>query len=148
MLLSACASPLRVDNIANVSFANEPKMISLITRTRYDADIRRALVKQGFKIKRFVSVKRIEDQVSEKRKEQYDQAEVKFALSVFPGQRVDYCIGPAADQLGRAVFELSNLSTNDIVLYVEGGGWTHPCGSFHTDLVWDKLSKALAKEWK
>jgi len=60
---------------------------------------------------------------------------------------VDHCVVSDGIQLGRAVFEVSDLVTNEVILFVEAGRWTSPC-AYHQDIVWDKLASALAMEWR
>ena len=147
VFLGACSAPLQVDRMTDQSLAAEPKTLALLTRTAYDADVRRYLSRRGFKVKRYVARKKIEEEVSSTRKEIFKEAESKYGLSVYPGSQVDYCVVSDGRQLGRAVFEVSDLTTNEVILFVEAGGWTSPC-AYHQDIVWDKLASALAKEWK
>lgn len=147
VFLGGCSAPLQVDRMTDQSLAAEPKSLSLLTRTRYDADVRRYLSRRGFKVKRYVARKKVEEEVSPTRKETFKPAETKYGLSVYPGRRVDVCAVSDGSQLGRAVFEVTDLTTNEVILFVEAGGWTSPC-AYHRDIVWDKLASALAKEWK
>ncbi len=129
------------------SLAEEPKTLALLTRTAYDADVRRYLSRRGFKVKRYATRKKIEEEVSSTRKEIFKEAETKYGLSVYPGNQVDYCVVSAGRQLGRAVFEVTDLTTNEVIIFAEAGGWTSPC-AYHRDIVWDKLASALADQWK
>ncbi|PPR68297.1 MAG: hypothetical protein CFH02_01024 [Alphaproteobacteria bacterium MarineAlpha3_Bin1] len=117
--LTACSAPLKVTKIANApSLSGQPKHLALMTGTAYDADIRRSLAQFGFKVVKFNSVKRDTSETA---------TEPRFGLSVQPGGTVDLCMVSSGVQLGKASFELSDLATNQTVLFVEAGGWTSPC---------------------
>jgi acetyl esterase/lipase len=146
-VLSACSAPLRTEKVSDERLFGEEKTLVLLTGTEFDPDIRRALIRNGFRVKKFATVIKVEQSTSNETKETFKKAEAKFGLSVYAGRIVDRCVINEAVQIGRAVFEVSNLSTNEVILYVEGGGWTSPC-AYHQDLVWDKLAQALAREWK
>ena len=66
---------------------------------------------------------------------------------MYPGRIVDFCVVSDGVQLGRSAFELSDLKTNETILFIHAGGWTAPC-VWHTDIVWDKLAKGRSDSWK
>ena len=147
--LAACGTtPLQVKKMQQMSLKEQPKVIALLSVSAYDADIRLALAEHGFKTLKFASIKRIEHDATSTRREAYAEAEARFGLTFYPGGIVDYCIGGTGSvKFGRAAFELSDLATNEAVMYLHAGGWTAPCG-FHDDLVWTTLAKALANNWQ
>jgi len=123
--LTACSSPLKETKIANApSLSGQPKHLALMTGTAYDADIRRSLAQFGFKVVKFASVKRGKRDASEGNREGFNKSEPRFGLSVQPGGTVGLCVVSSGVQLGKAFFELSDLATNQTVLFVEAGGWT------------------------
>lgn len=60
---------------------------------------------------------------------------------------VDYCLTGWGVKLGRVAFELTDLASNETVLYVHAGGGTEACGA-RSELVWDKLATELAENWR
>ena len=149
LLLTSCASPLKIRSFENINLSNEDKVLALLTGTEYDADIRISLKEYGFDVVKYASPIRVEKTIDEKTKYIYNQAEVRYGVSVYPGRVVDWCVANDAILLGRAVFEISDLSTNKSILFIQAGGWTSECGVlFHNDIVWDKLAKGLRDSWK
>ena len=57
------------------------------------------------------------------------------------------CVVNDGLRLGNTVFELSDLSTNDVLAYVEKSGWTQPCPMARVGIIWEELAKALADLW-
>jgi len=148
LLTAACSSPLKVTKLDDTqSISKQPKVLSLLTKTEYDADIRIALAQHGFKTKKYASTKKVFKDVNPTTSESYRKASTRFGLSVYPGRIVDFCTINSGVQLGRATFEVSDLSTNESLLFIQAGGWTEAC-AYHNDIVWDKLSNALANNWK
>ena len=149
LLLTACSTPLQVNSLENRSFKHEPKILALLNGSEYDPDIRQSLAMAGFKTVKFAAIKRIEKDTSPTTRESFKKAETRFGLNVYPGRVVDSCITSGAVQLGRAAFELSDLKTNETILFVRAGGWTQSCGFHGNDgTVWDILSRGLRDAWK
>ncbi|MBO9484714.1 hypothetical protein [Salinisphaera sp. G21_0] len=144
LLLTGCAAGLRVDQIAAID--SSQKDLVLMTGTRWDTKIRRELAKQGFRVKRFTSVKEIEVSNSNV-KETFNLADARYGLTVIPGRPVDWCVGGRAIKFSDFSLEVTDLKTNDLVMIVEQGGWTDTCLGLYGDLFPD-LAKALRANWK
>ncbi|MBJ7550760.1 hypothetical protein [Marinomonas ostreistagni] len=142
-LLSGCASGLQVDKISPID--TEDKTISLMNDTRWNIQIRRALLKEGFNVKRFSTVKEL-SVVTEQYKETYNLAEATYGLTVSPGPVVDWCLGGSAEKFSKFSLELTDLRTNQPVLFVEQGGWTDTCLGMFGNLFPD-LAKAINENW-
>ena len=146
--LTACSAPLKVTKLSGAPLlVGQPKNLALITGTEFDADVRISLAQYGFKVVKFASIKRIERDTSETTRETFNKAAARYGLSVYPGRMVDYCVVSSGIKMGRAAFGLSDLVTNETILFIHAGGWTEPC-AYHTDIVWDKLAEGLAQNWK
>ena len=46
-----------------------------------------------------------------------------------------------------AVIEVTDLVTNEVLLYIGKGGWTQDCGIGIEGTLFDDLAQALRKEW-
>ena len=147
LAVSACSAPTKVTKMQDISFAGLPKKLALLTGTEYDPDIRLALAQYGFKVVKFSSVRKVERDTSATSRESFSQAATRFGLSVYPGRMFDYCLTSSGILLGRIAFELTDLASNETVLYVHAGGWTEACGA-RNELVWDKLATKLAENWR
>lgn len=147
LLLAGCAAPLTVDKVAEHEIDKNNKNLVVLTNTRHMPDIRRALAKKGFKVKKFSSVRKIERTLSDTEKETFRQAEGRYGLDVYLGERVDYCIINDAIKYGRVTFEITDLRTNDVLLVVESGGWTKTC-AYHPGDLWPDLAQGLADAWQ
>ncbi|OEJ65647.1 hypothetical protein [Magnetovibrio blakemorei] len=147
LLVSACAAPLKTRYFQDANLSSEPKVVALLTQTEFDPDIRIALKMAGFKVVKYASLNRVDKSINETTHYSYNEAEVKYGISVYPGREVDWCIGGDGIMLGRAVFELSDLSTNETLFYTQAGGWTASCG-LPDEIVWDILAEGLGNNWK
>jgi hypothetical protein len=149
LIIAACSSPLQIRTLKATSFEQQPKILALLNGTEFDPDVRQSLAMVGFKTVKFASIKRLELDTSPTTRESFDKAETRFGLTVYPGRVVDWCITNGGLQLGRAAFELSDLKTNETILFVRAGGWTEICGLHAGDgTVWDKLAEGLLGVWK
>jgi hypothetical protein len=148
--LSACASvnPLRVDKAAQASPLTD-KNIVLINQTNYDLEIRRALTKVGFNVKKFAAVK--ERQMPEQGGTvTFNEAESRYGITQYPGRTVDFCLG-FAGATGNYKFkdfalEVADLKTNNVVLTISKGGWVIGCG-MEDGSLFDELASALRSNW-
>lgn len=146
--VSCAAPPTKTTKMMeDISYNSEPKNLVILTRTKYDPQIRMALVKSGFKVKKFSSTSSIEKALDKNTKKTIHQAEARFGLSVYPGEQRDRCLGNDGVGLTNTVFELSDLMTNDVLAYVEKSGWTHPCAMARVGIIWEELAAGLAKLW-
>jgi hypothetical protein len=146
--ITGCAvTPPKITKIMESDYISGPKKLVLITGTRFDPGIRIALVKNGFKVKKFSVTSSIERSLNKNTKEQFNLAEARFGLSVYPGRVKDSCVGNDGLVLENTVFELSDLLTNDVLAYVEKSGSTQPCPMARVGIIWEELAKALADLW-
>jgi hypothetical protein len=144
----SCATvPTKITKIIEVNYNSEPKNLVILTGTRYDPQIRKALVKNGFKVKKFSFISSIEKAIDENTKKTINQAEARFGLSVYLGVQKDTCVGNDGVGLTNTVFELSDLLTNDVLAYVEKSGWTQPCAMARVGIIWEELAVGLAELW-
>ena len=148
LLAFGCAvTPPKITKIMENDYISGPKKLVLITGTRFDPGIRMALVKNGFKVKKFSAISSIERALNKNTKERFNPAEARFGLSVYPGRVKDWCVVNDGLRLENTVFELSDLSTNDVLAYVEKSGSTQPCPMAKEGSIWEILAKALADLW-
>jgi len=113
----------------------------------FDSKIRVALAKKGFKVLKFASIKKIISKGNETDIAQiYNKAEARYGLT-FYWEQVDRCIG-ASGKLVDGTFEISDLRTNEVLMVVEGGGWTGNCVDiFAYGNVFDNLAGSLSESW-
>ena len=147
MLCVSCAAPLSVEKLQ--SFDPAVKEIVLLNNTRWDAKLRLALSKQGFKPLRFATTTSVyskgrgENEIAT----HHNEAEALYGLTLYTEQ-LDYCITNSGKKVN-ATIEISNLETNEIIMVVEKGGWTRSCGThISKPTVFEDLSNALKANWK
>ncbi len=146
ILLCSCAQPLVVEKSDDVQIVSSEKNLLLINHTRWDVDIRRALTKAGFNVKKFASTKEVEVN-RENISERFHKAEAKYGITQYPGGLVDRCILNKSIKFDEYAFEVSDLNTNDVIMTISKGGWTGDCG-FHSGDLFDELSSSLADNWR
>lgn len=144
LVLTSCATPLAVYKISSID--SSQKTFALMNETRWNVKIRRSLAKHGFHVKRFSTLKEIEVDKGV-RKETFNLAEVRYGITVVPGQIVDWCPGGRARKYADFTLEVTDLKTNEIVIIVEQGGWTDTCAGLFGGLF-DDLAEALKLNWK
>lgn len=146
---SGCArtAPVTVDRTADALINPADKNVVLVNHTRWDVDVRKALTKAGFNVKRFAST--VETQVTDGAvAKTFNEAEARYGITQYPGGEVDHCIGAKSIRYDEYTLEVADLRTNDVVMTVQKGGWTGDCGSFSRGQLFDELSGALQANWK
>ena len=79
--ITGCAiTPPKTTKIMENDYISGPKKLVLITGTRFDPGIRMALVKNGFKVKKFSAISSIERALNKNTKERFNPAEARFGL--------------------------------------------------------------------
>lgn len=141
-----CATPLRVDRISE--FKPQSKTVALLTTTRFDNRFRVALAKRGFKVLKFASNKTIIREGEGKEiAEIYKKAEAIYTLSLNYAI-IDTCLVNDSVKIN-ATLELADMAKNEVVLVIERGGWTGPCGFHGNDKsIFEEIADALAHEWE
>ncbi len=142
--LTGCATSLRIDKLQN--FEPESKIFVLNNSNRFDAQLRVALAKKGFKVMGLASTQ----QVISKGKENeiariYNEAEARYGIT-FYWELIDRCIYNSS-RLINGTFEITDLKTNEVLLVIENGGWTGPCAD-PRGLIFDEVAQTLSDYWK
>jgi hypothetical protein len=143
-VLSGCAKELEVTTIADFD-ANAREFV-LLTRTKIDATLIKEFAKRGYRIKKFASTETVKKK-SETEDRTYDAAAARYAISITLGRAIDHCVINSAVLLDSATMEISDLRKNDIVLFVEKGGWTENC-AWHQGNLAKELVSEFDKVWK
>ncbi len=145
-ILSGCAAGLSVDRISDTRLDPKEKELVLLNNSRFDQQIKKELVKAGFRLKDMPTVKVLQKKVDENTVEQFNLAEAKYGLRQVPGMIIDRCIAGKALQFDEYTFEVVDLENNQTVMFVNKGGWTGPCFPSSGTLFQD-LSQELANNW-
>ena len=148
VLALGCASGFVSKEITPFDFSSTPKELVLLSGSAYDPEIRMALASQGFKVKKLSSVHEIEEEARSGEKRSYSKAEARIGMTIYLGGILDVCIGNASIvKFSKVTWELSDLETNQVLLYLSNGGWTSQCG-IHRNTLWEPLAEALAAKWQ
>jgi hypothetical protein len=143
MLVSACAASLNIEKLQE--FDANSRTLVLTDGTRWDAKLRVALTKAGFKTLKYSSVETV---VSEGNNDEiarvYDEATAQYGLT-FYWEQVDRCIYNSS-KLINGTFEITDLKSNEVLLVIEKGGWTGPCLD-PRGMVFTDLAEALSSVW-
>lgn len=146
--LGACAriAPLTVDRTGEGAIVADDKNVVLVNHTQWDLDIRKALTKAGFNVKRFAST--AETQISDGPiSKKFNEAEARYGITQYLGGTVDYCIGAKSVMYDEFTLEVADLKTNNVIMTVQKGGWTGDCG-FHSGKLFNELADGLNKNWR
>tara|TARA_B100000989_G_scaffold107016_1_gene78454 strand:+ start:943 stop:1407 length:465 start_codon:yes stop_codon:yes gene_type:complete len=138
--LSGCAISPSVEVLQE--FKPESKTIVFLNSTRFNNKFRIALSKYGFKVKKYASIDRVkkkntDDEVT------FNKAEADFGIE-YHYEQVDYCLIGNGKKIN-VFLELVDLNNNDVVLYLERGGWTESCGVSGT--LFSDIAKELNQYW-
>lgn len=143
-LCSGCATAPSVDRISE--FEPESDTFVFINSTRFDSKLRRALAKEGFTVLRFASREKIvAEGNSGEIARMYNEAEARYGIT-FDWEVVDRCVYNSSLLINGYV-EISDIRTNEVLLYLEAGGWTGPCADPRSN-VFETLSEMLKSEWR
>jgi hypothetical protein len=143
-LFIGCATAPSVERISD--FKPESDTFVFINSTRYDSKLRRALAKEGFTVLRFASREKV---VAEGNRGEiarmYNEAEARYGIT-FDWEVVDRCVYNSSLLINGSM-EISDIRTNEVLLYLDAGGWTGPCADPRSN-VFETLSEMLKAEWK
>jgi len=144
LALAACASQLKVYRLQD--FSPESSKIILLGSSRFDSLLRMSMSKEGFKVLKYASTEKIISKGSENDITRiYDEAKARYGLTL-EYQVADVCMWNSGKRL-EAVIEVTDLVTNEVLLYIGKGGWTQDCGIGIEGTLFDDLAQALRKEW-
>ena len=143
-LLAACASvrPLSVDRSDGATIDSSNKTIALLNHTQSDVDLRRALTKAGFNVKKYVATSELEITHGDTLK-RFNAADARYGITQYPGRIVDWGLGTGTLKYDAYSLEVSDLRTNDVVMTISEGGWIGGSGT-----LIDELASSLASNWK
>ena len=145
LFVTGCAAPLSIERIR--AFTPESKIIALTGSSRYDAKIRTALAKKGFKVLKWVSQQQVVSKGQDGELARiYNEATARYGLTVYWSDYVDRCTYNKSRKLD-GTFEITDINTNEVILVIEKGGWTGPCAGLGIVTVWDHLAEALLQNW-
>lgn len=150
LLIGGCmphASELTVERLSEDKIDAADKNIVFLTSTKWDSQLRRALAKYDFTLKRYASVKEIEERISGVRTETYDEAEARYGISIYLGDVIDWCVFSEGIMFSNFTLEITDLRTNEVIMVVEKGGWTHDCSTRGPGKLFPDLARALSDEW-
>ncbi len=143
VMLFGCASPLSIERLTDSAIGTGEKTLTLITSTRYDFEIRKVLAREGFQVKKFKSRIEVEELVGPTKIERYSESEARYGVSVYPGEKGDFCTINNAVKYGIFSLEITDMQSGDVILVVEKGGWTKDCGPFRKGTLFSDLARAL-----
>ena len=143
LFITGCAAPLSVDRIQ--AFTPESKILLLTNNSRYDAKIRTALAKKGFKVLKWSSRQQIVSKGQDGELARiYNEATARYGLT-FYSEFVARCAYNSTKQID-GTFEITDINTNEVLLVIENGGMTGACGQAG-GTVFDGLAEALSQNW-
>ena len=142
-LISSCAKPLEVTLISRIE--DKTRIFALLGTTPYDKDLVISFAKRGLKIKKFSSVKTVTEK-SENLDVEYNLAEARYGITLSWTRAMDICLVNSGVKIDVTV-EISDLKTNEIVMYIEKGGWTQPCG-LRKALIFDDIAAEIDQLWR
>ncbi len=148
LLTTGCASPLSVERFSIDAIDTRERTLTLLTSTRYDFEIRKALAREGFQVKKFTSRVKVEELVTPTKIEKYNESEARYGVSVYPGSKVDSCTINSGVKYGNFSLEITDMQSGDVILVIEQGGWTKNCGPFRKGTLFSDLAGALRDVWR
>jgi hypothetical protein len=140
------ARPLSIDRVTEGALPEDDRNVVLLNRTQWDLDVRQALTRVGFNVKRFSST--TERRVTEANgSSKFSEAEARYGITQYPGGISDWCIGRSSTKYEAYTFEVADLRTNDVVMTVQKGGWVNDCG-FSKGGLFNELADTLRQNWR
>jgi hypothetical protein len=152
-LLLGCASPMKVEPITNPK--SPVKELVILSSGRFDGEIRKALLRQGFKVKSIPSQgKRTNKSITSDY--EFNEAASRYGLRYHGDLSSNQCLtNGAAVNFSSFEFELIDIKENDTIVFVSKGGWTQQCTgsvipllSGTTTTLFDDLAAELAAQVK
>ncbi len=137
LLLVGCAAPLQVSKLND--FNPQSDRLILLSKSRWDIDLRLALTKKQFTVLKFASQATvIKDSDDKTATEIFNRAEARYAITAYY-QQIDEMMVSDKKKLN-ITLEVSDIKSNEVVLVIKKGGWS--------DRVFDELASELRKNWK
>lgn len=144
IIISGCGVALNVERINPKLIDHSDKTLVFLDSHEWDMELQKALRKNGFSIKKFASQKIVQEKTTGTRKEIFREAGARYGLD-YSYDMGDYCFGGGA-LFRKFTVEISDLTTNDIILTVEKGGYSEGCPGANGTLFSD-LARTLSNEW-
>ena len=114
-VMCGCAKSLSVQKVSSEGINTSNKEIVLLESTKWDYELKKVLIKNGFKVKNKPSVKsetkRINDEVSQ----EYDISETRYGLNQHPGGVIDICLINKHVKYDSYAIELIDTMTINVV---------------------------------
>lgn len=143
LTLGGCAAPLRVEKLQD--FAPQSDTFVLLSSSPWDSKLRVELSKKGFKVLKFASQNTVVAKGGDGELARvFDEAEARYGLSL-SWVDIDGCVQNSSKVID-ATLEVTDIKTNEVLLVIEKGGFTGPCGP-PRDMVFEGLANALADSW-
>lgn len=107
------------------------------------------LRKQGFKVLRWASQKRVTDKSSDRTSEEYSQASTRYVIMV-SGQinPMLECLTARAAFLDPIAVEVVDTQENETVISYTSSGYTEPCPLSGRPVVFADFAQSLSSAWK
>lgn len=139
LLLAGCAEPLQLQVSKLNDFYPKSNRLILLSKNRWDVDLRLALAKKQFTVLKFPSQSTvIEENGARKETEIYNRAEARYAITAYYEQ-VDRMMISDKKKLN-ITLEVSDMKSNEVLLVIKKVGWS--------DRVFDELADELRNNWK
>ncbi|MDP1652843.1 MAG: hypothetical protein Q8L56_08975 [Rhodocyclaceae bacterium] len=140
LVLSGCATGTKTVLVDKK--ITEPKVIALnAPRTPWVVEIESRLRQKGYKVLRWASQKRVKEQVSERRTEEFREASARYVLSIegfAPLGVMHRCVGGGYN-FQYITAELIDTNTNETIVTISGSGHSENCfplsGTVFTDII-------------
>jgi len=145
--IAGCAKPLTVERVGTASIDSKNKEIVLLDSTRWDFELKKSLIKNGFKVKNASTVISEIKKVNETTLQKYDVAETRYGINQHPGGIIDSCLVNKHVKYDSYVIEVIDIQTNETVLFIENGGWTGYCPMVSGSLF-EEMAIELSNNWK
>lgn len=149
VLITACATGQKT--VLSDKRIDEPKVIALdAPRTPWTIEIETRLKKAGFKVLRRSTLRKVTEQVTEQRGEQFNEATANYVLVIEGSALLDVmhrCFG-GGYKFDYINAELVDVRANETLVSINGSGYSEGCqplaGSIYQDIV-DGVTSIWAK---
>jgi hypothetical protein len=127
----------------------EPKIIALdAPRTPWVVEIENSLRQSGFQVLRWASQRRVKEQVTESRTEEFREAAARYVLVIdgyAPLDVMNRCFG-GGYRFDFLTAELVDTKTNETIFNVSGSGYSENCQPMSGSLFSD-ITTAVKNTW-
>jgi len=145
LFVTGCAAPLSIDRIK--AFTPESKILLLTNNSRYDAKIRTALAKNGFKVLKWSSQQQVVSKGQDGELARiYNEATARYGLT-FYWEFVARCAYNSTKQID-GTFEITDINTNEVGEEVGTEPAKVPLGKHADGVETDDFHKAKEAEKK